>query len=80
MVSLLSTYVSRAFLKFYSFPAQDPDDPHASLYDVDNENTIITLTDWWHTPSIAVSNLFLSQYIRTLNACPGDRSLSLGRQ
>ena len=35
--------------------AQDPYDPHASLYDVDDESTIITLADWWHTPSIAVS-------------------------
>nr|QMP96872.1 laccase 7 precursor [Cerrena sp.] len=27
----------------------DPDDPHAGLYDVDDENTIITLADWYHT-------------------------------
>ncbi|CAL1714469.1 unnamed protein product [Somion occarium] len=27
----------------------DPDDPHASLYDVDDETTIITLADWYHT-------------------------------
>ena len=59
VVSLLSTYVSRTFLKVCSIPAQDPDDPHASLYDVDDENTIITLADWWHTPSIAVSQFFL---------------------
>ncbi|KAH9959976.1 laccase [Russula dissimulans] len=26
----------------------DPNDPHAHLYDVDNENTIITLADWYH--------------------------------
>lgn len=24
----------------------DPNDPHASLYDVDDESTIITLADW----------------------------------
>ncbi|KAF8141342.1 laccase [Boletus edulis] len=29
----------------------DPHDPHADLYDVDDENTIITLADWWHKPS-----------------------------
>ncbi|KAH9007563.1 laccase [Lactarius hengduanensis] len=29
----------------------DPDDPHASLYDVDNEDTIITLADWYHIMS-----------------------------
>ncbi|KAI0740100.1 laccase [Earliella scabrosa] len=27
----------------------DPDDPHASLYDVDDESTVITLADWYHT-------------------------------
>ncbi|KAI0246638.1 laccase 2 precursor [Lactifluus subvellereus] len=26
----------------------DPRDPHARLYDVDNEQTIITLADWYH--------------------------------
>ncbi|KAI0248016.1 laccase [Lactifluus subvellereus] len=26
----------------------DPNDPHASLYDVDDENTVITLADWYH--------------------------------
>ncbi|KAI0820681.1 laccase [Trametes gibbosa] len=27
----------------------DPSDPHADLYDVDDESTIITLSDWYHT-------------------------------
>ncbi|ETW84662.1 laccase [Heterobasidion irregulare TC 32-1] len=26
----------------------DPNDPHAGLYDVDDENTVITLGDWYH--------------------------------
>ncbi|KAI0747845.1 laccase [Daedaleopsis nitida] len=26
----------------------DPDDPHASLYDVDDDATVITLADWYH--------------------------------
>ncbi|KAH9170110.1 laccase C [Lactarius sanguifluus] len=26
----------------------DPDDPHASLYDVDDDSTVITLADWYH--------------------------------
>ncbi|KAI0637269.1 phenoloxidase [Trametes polyzona] len=26
----------------------DPNDPHASLYDVDNDDTVITLADWYH--------------------------------
>ncbi|KAH7891011.1 laccase [Phlebopus sp. FC_14] len=29
----------------------DPDDPHAHLYDVDDETTVITLSDWYHPPS-----------------------------
>ncbi|KAL0063544.1 laccase, multicopper oxidase, benzenediol:oxygen oxidorectuctase [Marasmius tenuissimus] len=27
----------------------DPQDPHAGLYDVDDESTVITLADWYHT-------------------------------
>ncbi|KAH9853245.1 laccase [Lenzites betulinus] len=27
----------------------DPSDPHADLYDVDDETTVITLADWYHT-------------------------------
>ncbi|KAF8272429.1 laccase [Lactarius quietus] len=26
----------------------DPNDPHASLYDIDDESTVITLADWYH--------------------------------
>ncbi|KAJ6578250.1 Cupredoxin [Mycena capillaripes] len=29
----------------------DPDDPLQDLYDVDNEQTIITLADWYHAPA-----------------------------
>ncbi|KAK7027945.1 hypothetical protein VNI00_015028 [Paramarasmius palmivorus] len=29
----------------------DPEDPHRDLYHVDDENTIITLADWYHRPS-----------------------------
>ncbi|KAF9226982.1 laccase [Gyrodon lividus] len=29
----------------------DPEDPLAHLYDVDDENTVITLSDWYHLPS-----------------------------
>jgi len=29
----------------------DPFDPHRSLYNVDNEKTVITLSDWYHTPA-----------------------------
>ncbi|KAG9308833.1 laccase [Chiua virens] len=36
----------------------DPDDPLADLYDVDNETTVITLADWYHTPSIQLGDSF----------------------
>ncbi|KAJ7175082.1 laccase 1 [Mycena crocata] len=29
----------------------DPQDPHASLYDVDDETTVVTLADWYHAPA-----------------------------
>ncbi|KAI0362882.1 Cu-oxidase-domain-containing protein, partial [Pilatotrama ljubarskyi] len=29
------------------FVIYDPDDPHAHLYDVDNDDTVITLADWY---------------------------------
>ncbi|KIK79884.1 laccase [Paxillus rubicundulus Ve08.2h10] len=29
----------------------DPDDPHAHMYDVDDETTVITLSDWYHQTS-----------------------------
>nr|QMP96877.1 laccase C precursor [Cerrena sp.] len=31
------------------FVVYDPNDPHASLYDVDDESTVITIADWYHT-------------------------------
>ncbi|KAI0297810.1 multicopper oxidase-domain-containing protein [Multifurca ochricompacta] len=31
-----------------AFIIDDPDDPHRNLYDVDNDDTIITLADWYH--------------------------------
>ncbi|KAJ7720366.1 laccase [Mycena maculata] len=38
----------------------DPDDPHADLYDADNETTIITLADWcknYHGPASTLGNI-----------------------
>ncbi|KIJ44817.1 multicopper oxidase [Sphaerobolus stellatus SS14] len=37
----------------------DPNDPHAALYDVDDESTIITLSDWYHTPALVSTNNWL---------------------
>ncbi|KAF8551546.1 Cu-oxidase-domain-containing protein, partial [Imleria badia] len=36
----------------------DPEDPLAHLYDVDDENTVITLSDWYHIPSILLGQIF----------------------
>ncbi|KAK7682850.1 Acyl-coenzyme A oxidase 2 [Cerrena zonata] len=31
-----------------AFVVYDPNDPHKSLYDVDDDSTVITLADWYH--------------------------------
>ncbi|RDB27353.1 Laccase-1 [Hypsizygus marmoreus] len=33
------------------FVVYDPSDPHSALYDIDDESTVITLADWYHTPA-----------------------------
>jgi iron transport multicopper oxidase len=38
----------------------DPEDPHAALYDVDDESTIITLSDWYHIPAAQVPLPFVA--------------------
>ncbi|OJA14707.1 hypothetical protein AZE42_04374 [Rhizopogon vesiculosus] len=35
----------------------DPEDPHKDLYDVDDENTVITLSDWYHDPSSKLNQI-----------------------
>ncbi|KAJ7865708.1 laccase 2 precursor [Mycena leptocephala] len=37
----------------------DPNDPHKSLYDVDDLTTIISLADWFHVPAKNAANPFL---------------------
>ncbi|KAF8434370.1 laccase [Boletus edulis BED1] len=37
----------------------DPHDPLRNLYDVDDETTVITLSDWYHIPSIQLGELFV---------------------
>ncbi|KAF9461173.1 laccase [Collybia nuda] len=34
-----------------AFVVYDQADPHASLYDIDDESTVITLADWYHVPA-----------------------------
>ncbi|KAK0451157.1 laccase lcc5, partial [Desarmillaria tabescens] len=41
------------------FIIYDSNDPHADLYDVDNNSTsILTLSDWYHTPAKRVTQTF----------------------
>ncbi|KAH7891029.1 laccase [Phlebopus sp. FC_14] len=35
----------------------DPEDPLAHMYDVDDENTVITLADWYHSPSTQLNQI-----------------------
>ncbi|KAF8327832.1 laccase [Amanita rubescens] len=35
----------------------DPDDPQMDLYDIDDENTVITLADWYHLASLSAGKL-----------------------
>ncbi|KAG1793124.1 laccase [Suillus plorans] len=35
----------------------DPDDPHKDLYDVDDESTILTISDWYHDPTIVLNKI-----------------------
>nr|CAB69046.2 acidic laccase [Coprinellus congregatus] len=44
----------------------DPEDPHRSLYDVDNEDTIITLADWYHPPGPVLETLNVATANSTL--------------
>ncbi|KAH9008532.1 laccase C [Lactarius hengduanensis] len=57
----------------------DPDDPHASLYDVDNENTIITLADWYHYISVEAPLVpeFNSTLINGIGRYSGGSSVPL---
>ncbi|KAA1479404.1 laccase [Dentipellis sp. KUC8613] len=44
----------------------DPEDPHKGLYDVDDESTILTLTDWYHYLSTDPNRPPISQPSSTL--------------
>ncbi|KIJ50346.1 multicopper oxidase [Sphaerobolus stellatus SS14] len=39
----------------------DPHDPQKYLYDVDSDQTIITLADWYHTTALVATNQWLNQ-------------------
>ncbi|CAE6492618.1 unnamed protein product [Rhizoctonia solani] len=53
----------------------DPNDPHKSLYDFDNESTVIQLSDWYHTPAPALGE----DYFDSGNEPVPDSGLINGR-
>ncbi|KAG8840014.1 hypothetical protein FRC20_005838 [Serendipita sp. 405] len=46
----------------------NPEDPNLDLYDVDDESTVITLADWFHTESPEL----LTAYMATTNTASND--------
>ncbi|RDB27658.1 Laccase-2 [Hypsizygus marmoreus] len=50
-----------------AFIVYDPQDPHKALYDVDNESTIITLSDWYHEPARSSEGLPLTAQSTLIN-------------
>ncbi|KAG9316053.1 laccase [Chiua virens] len=36
----------------------DPNDPHKGLYDVDDDRTVVTLSDWYHVAGPILGNIF----------------------
>ncbi|CAE6445099.1 unnamed protein product [Rhizoctonia solani] len=57
----------------------DPNDPQKDLYDVDDETTIITLEDWYHTPAPTLQEQFFSTSNTALNAPVPDSALINGK-
>uniref|UniRef100_A0A8H7Y8Y7 Laccase n=1 Tax=Psilocybe cubensis TaxID=181762 RepID=A0A8H7Y8Y7_PSICU len=57
----------------------DPQDPHRLLYDVDDESTVITLADWYHTvgPSLGGIPIADSTLINGLGRYPGGPAAPL---
>ncbi|CAE6472720.1 unnamed protein product [Rhizoctonia solani] len=62
-----------------TYGAADPDDPQKNLYDVDDETTIITLDDWYHTPAPTLQEQFFSTSNTALNAPVPDSALINGK-
>ncbi|GJJ09803.1 hypothetical protein Clacol_004027 [Clathrus columnatus] len=67
---LSSTYFthSQACLEMMVLPSllnvpllrNDPEDPHLDLYDVDDETTVISLSDWYHTTAFNLENAWFA--------------------
>ncbi|KAJ7099745.1 laccase [Mycena epipterygia] len=57
----------------------DPEDPHLSLYDVDNDTTVITIADWYHAPAstLGVIPTLISTLINGLGRYAGGPTSQL---
>ncbi|KAF8259959.1 laccase 1A [Lactarius quietus] len=57
----------------------DPKDPQAGLYDVDNDDTVITLADWYHYSSLDAPTVpeFNSTLINGIGRYSGGEEVSL---
>ncbi|KAF7318698.1 Laccase A [Mycena chlorophos] len=57
----------------------DPNDPHADLYDVDDETTVVTLADWYHEPAheLSVPPTLISTLINGLGRFAGGPTSQL---
>ncbi|KAF7319803.1 Laccase G [Mycena kentingensis (nom. inval.)] len=57
----------------------DPNDPHADLYDVDDDTTVITLADWYHGPAstLGVVPTLISTLINGLGRFAGGPTSQL---
>ncbi len=54
-------FISPHQVTYYIFPPElDPNDPLKNLYDVDDESTVITLSDWYHVLAPAGTNQFFT--------------------
>ncbi|KAG9073537.1 laccase, partial [Ceratobasidium sp. UAMH 11750] len=57
----------------------DPNDPQKNLYDVDDENTIVMLEDWYHTPAPALEKQMFSPSNTALLSPVPDSALINGK-
>lgn len=57
----------------------DKNDPHKDLYDIDDETTIITLTEWYHIPAPTIQGIAFadSTLINGLGRYPGGPKTNL---
>ncbi|KAJ7117198.1 yellow laccase [Mycena crocata] len=57
----------------------DPQDPHLSLYDVDDDSTVITIADWYHAPAATLGAIptLISTLINGLGRYAGGPTSAL---